>query len=123
MIKVRAANPPVFSLREFNGPLGTQSWQAVLPIYSNLKDQIKPDGTNDTVNGIIDPVKDDLQTKINTAIDNTYIAHAVPEPTALTVTSSSTNPADMPKLIVIYKEVFKAFRDARNGKYRRGQCH
>lgn len=115
MIKVRTANAGTFLLKEFDGPLGTQGWQSVVSIYNNLNSQIKPDDDNDTLNGKVDPVKDDLQNKINAALDNTYVAPDVPEPTSK-VDLASKNPADYQGLQDFYVAAFKAFRDAHNGK-------
>ena len=115
MIKIRGAEPGNFILVEFDTGSGTQGWQAVQTIYSSLNSQIHPDSSNDTVNGIIDPVKDDLQNKINSALDDTYVAPDIPEPVSK-VDLSTKDPADYPALQDFYVAAFKAFRDAHNGK-------
>jgi hypothetical protein len=70
MANARQANPVVFRVLNVDGGLGTSKWVDALAVYNGIitKLQAEPNTSNDEANAIVDPVKDDLQNKINDAL-------------------------------------------------------
>lgn len=127
MANARQANPVVFRVLNFDGDLGTSKWVDALAVYNGIitKLQAEPNTSNDEANAIVDPVKDDLQNKINDALTNTYVAPDIPLPDLTQyrgVTGYQLRPLKSPTAYPIIEDAMKAlnttFRAAFNGRTR-----
>ena len=89
-------------------------------MYNNsIITKLNGEMSNEQANGVVDPVKDDLQNKINTALTNTYVAPDVALPDISKYRGLKyplQDPNDYPIIEDALKQVNTAFRNAFNSK-------
>lgn len=121
MVNLRQQNFVSFRLKEFDADLGTGSYNEALTVYNGVVTKLLPNLTNEELNATFDPVKDDLQNKINTAITNTYVPPNIPGPDLTKYRGLKyplQDPNDYPIILDALKQSNTAFRAAFNGELR-----
>lgn len=127
MYNARMSNQVVFRLLNFDGDLGTSKWGEALAVYNAVitKFNANLNASNEEANAIIDPVKDDLQNKINDALTNTLVPPDIPLPDLSKYKALVNNnkyplkdPADYQPIEDALKAVNTQLRASFNGKKR-----